>query len=187
MDYLGDMPLEPATRDDPRRDTLYDRAVNAHAAALERLARSYEADPDKRQDLLQEIHLALWRSFRAFDERCSLRTWVFRVGHNVGATHIVKQRRTFAALVDLDAVPDIASDTDVEDAVDRRVMVERLLALVQTLRPLDRQVVLLYLEDNDAMTIGEITGLTPANVATKISRLKKVLGQHTTRGGPHAS
>jgi hypothetical protein len=41
------------------------RALRAHGAALERLARSYEADADKRQDLLREIHLALWRSFRA--------------------------------------------------------------------------------------------------------------------------
>lgn len=177
------MTLDPDTRVSERQETLYESAVVAHGAALERLARSYEADPDKRQDLLQEIHLALWRSLRAFDERCSLRTWVFRVGHNVAATHIVKQRRTFAALVGLDAVPEIASDADVEEAVDRNVMVERLFALVHSLRPLDRQVVLLYLEDNDAATIGEITGLSTGNVATKISRLKKLLGQRVTEGG----
>lgn len=180
------MTLQPATRDSKRQETLYDSAVNAHGAALARLARSYEADADKRQDLLQEIHLALWRSFRRFDDRCSLRTWVFRVGHNVAATHILKQRRTFAALVGLDAVPEIASDADVEDAVDRRVMLARLFALIHHLRPLDRQVVLLYLEDNDAATIGEITGLSTGNVATKINRLKKVLGQRAMSGELHA-
>ena len=181
------MTLDPAKRASERQETLYESAIVAHGAALERLARAYEADPDKRQDLLQEIHLALWRSFRSFDERCSLRTWVFRVGHNVAATHVVKQRRTFAALVALDAIPEIAADPDVEDAVDRRVMLERLYALIHTLRPLDRQVVLLYLEDNDAVTIGEITGLSTGNVATKISRLKKLLGQRVTRGELHAS
>jgi hypothetical protein len=31
--------------------------------ALGRLARAYEADPDKGRDLLPEIHFALWRSF----------------------------------------------------------------------------------------------------------------------------
>jgi RNA polymerase sigma-70 factor (ECF subfamily) len=181
------MTLDPATRASERQEALYDSAVTAHGAALERLARSYEADPDKRQDLLQEIHLALWRSFRAFDERCSLRTWVFRVAHNVAATHIVKQRRTFAALVGLDAIPEIASEANVEEAVDRGVMLERLFTLIRNLRPLDRQVVLLYLEDNDAATIGEITGLSTGNVATKISRLKKLLGQDATRRGLHAS
>ena len=46
---------------------------------LDRLARAYESDPEKRRDLRQEIHFALWRSFATFDNRCSLRTWVYRV------------------------------------------------------------------------------------------------------------
>ena len=44
--------------------------------ALERLATAYEADPEKRRDLVQEIHFAIWRSFAGFDGRCSLRTWL---------------------------------------------------------------------------------------------------------------
>jgi len=109
------------------------------------------------------------------------------VGHNVAATHILKQQRTFAALIGLDAISEVASDIDVEDVVDRRVMLERLFALIQRLRPLDRQVVLLYLEDNDAATISEITGPSAGNVATKISRLKVVLEQGAKRGKLHAT
>src|ERR1700754_4663912 len=86
------------------QELLYDRAVAEHGAALNRVARSYEADADKRDDLLQEIHLALWRSFASFDERCSLRTWVYRVAHNVGASHVVRQRRTSSRLVGLDVL-----------------------------------------------------------------------------------
>ena len=114
MDYLGVMTLDPATRDGERQEQMYAGSVTAHGAALERLAQSYEADPDKRQDLLQEIHLALWRRLRTFDERCSLRSWVFRVGHNVAATHILKQRRTLATLVGLDAIAEVANNIDVE-------------------------------------------------------------------------
>jgi RNA polymerase sigma-70 factor (ECF subfamily) len=61
------------------QDDWYRKAVNEHGAALERLARAYEAGPEDRRDLLQEIHIALWRSFNGFDERCTLRTWVYRV------------------------------------------------------------------------------------------------------------
>ena len=56
-------------------ERLYEEAAATFGAALGRLARAYEADPEKRRDLLQEIHLALWRSFEGFDGRCSLRTW----------------------------------------------------------------------------------------------------------------
>jgi len=71
------------------QDELYARAIDDFGPALERVARSYEADSDKRRDLLQEIHLAMWRSFEHFQRQCSLRTWVYRIAHNVGATRAI--------------------------------------------------------------------------------------------------
>ena len=50
-----------------RQRALYDEAVGEFGNALSRLIRSYERDGDKRDDLRQEIHFALWRSFARFD------------------------------------------------------------------------------------------------------------------------
>ena len=50
----------------PRQDELYREAASSYGEALERLAYGYEADPDRRRDLVQEIHLALWQSFASF-------------------------------------------------------------------------------------------------------------------------
>lgn len=61
-----------------RQAALYEEAVAAHAAALARLARGYEADRELCRDLQQEIHIRLWQSLARFDGRCSLRTWVYR-------------------------------------------------------------------------------------------------------------
>ena len=55
----------PVPRSGP--DELYREAAARFGAALDRLARAWEADPDKRRDLLQDIHLNLWRSFGHFD------------------------------------------------------------------------------------------------------------------------
>jgi RNA polymerase sigma-70 factor (ECF subfamily) len=44
------------------QDDLYRETSAAFGAALDRLVRAYEADPDKRLDLLQDIHIALWRA-----------------------------------------------------------------------------------------------------------------------------
>jgi RNA polymerase sigma-70 factor (ECF subfamily) len=49
------------------QDELYRETAGSYGAAMERLARAYEADPDRRRDLVQDIHVALWRSFAAFD------------------------------------------------------------------------------------------------------------------------
>jgi hypothetical protein len=48
------------------QDDLYREAADSYGASLQRLARAYEADTELRRDLLQDIHLQLWRSFRAF-------------------------------------------------------------------------------------------------------------------------
>jgi len=167
------------------QDDRYREAAAAYGAALERLAHAYEADAEYRRDLLQEIHLALWRSFAGWDARCSLRTWVYRVAHNAATSHAMRQRRlnshVLVSLEELEHVPDPSAP----DA-GRQQALGRLLALVQRLKPLDRQVILSYLEGMDAAAIGEITGLAPGNVATKIHRIKNILSSAFHQGGRHA-
>ena len=145
------------------QDELYQKAAEEYGAALDRLAHAYEANPDRRRDLLQEIHLALWRSFEKFEGRCSLRTWIYRVSHNV-------------------AQPDQDS---VEMSADRQQSLTRLLALIHRLEPVDRQLMLVYLEGVDTESIAEITGLSKANVWTKIHRIKNVLIRQFHAGGAH--
>ena len=153
----------------------YREAADRFGPALERLAWACEADLDMRRDLLQEIHLQLWRSFARFDGRCSLRTWVYRVAHNVAAAHAIRQRRQRSRLVTLEEADEAAAPPF--DAA-RAEALERLAALIRRLKPLDRQIILSYLEDLDAAAIAEITGLSAANVAMKIHRIKKVLKRY---------
>ncbi len=76
-----------------RQEECWRETAHEYGAALERLAWAYEADPDARRDLLQEIHLALWRSFAKFDGHCSLRTWVYRVAHNTAISHAIRRKK----------------------------------------------------------------------------------------------
>jgi RNA polymerase sigma-70 factor (ECF subfamily) len=167
------------------RDARYREFVSALGAAVERLARGYEADEARRQDLVQDIHVAVWRSFAGFDRRCSLRTWVYRVAHNVAVSHVLRARRGGDhRLASLDELEDVADPRGTDQLLERRDALDRLLALVRSLAPSDRQVILLYLEGEDAAGIGDVTGLSAANVATKIHRIKKVLASRF-RGGSH--
>jgi len=170
---------------DALQDDRYREAAAAYGAPLERLARAYEADPEYRRDLLQEIHLALWRSFGDWEARCSLRTWVYRVAHNAATSHAIRRRRMnshmLVSLEELEHVPVPATP----DAGHREAL-DRLLTMVQRLKPLDRQVILSYLEGMDAVAIGEITGLAPGNVATKIHRIKNILTREFHQGVRHA-
>lgn len=155
----------------PDLDELFDEAMHSLGAAIGRLARAYESDPDKRRDLLQEIYLAVWRSFAHFDDRCSQRTWVYRVAHNTAASYVIRQRGS-GTLVCLE---EIADPLRLDIETDRRQSLDRLLAMIGRLKPTDRQVILLYLEGLEAAAIAEISGLSARNVATKVHRIKAVL------------
>jgi RNA polymerase sigma-70 factor (ECF subfamily) len=168
------------------QDDLYQEAADTYGSALDRLARAYEADPETRHDLLQDIHLQLWRSLEYFDGRCSLRTWVYRVAHNVATGHVVRQsriRKTLASIEEIEAVP---SNDQSERAAGQNQALERLSMLIQQLKPVDRQIIISYLEGMDASSTAEITGLSASNVAMKVHRIKNILRRWFHEGGFHA-
>jgi RNA polymerase sigma-70 factor (ECF subfamily) len=167
-------------------DSLYSEAAEQFGPALERLARAYEADADKRRDLLQEIHFQLWRSFRSYDARCSLRTWVYRVAHHTATSYVIGERRRFSKLVSLEELEMLPDKEQGTFNMDEQRNLERLSALIRQLKPLDRQVIVSYLEDMDAASIGEITGLSPGSVAVRIHRIKNILARQFREGVTHA-
>jgi RNA polymerase sigma-70 factor (ECF subfamily) len=162
------------------QDEQYLQAIAEFGPALVRLARAYEQDSDQRRDLLQDVHLALWRSFAGFAGQCSLRTWVYRVAHNTAIS--ARSRRRRARLASLEELADIPAPDDPEDAVGSARVLERLQILIRRLTPPDDQVMLLYLEDQDAASIAEITGLSAGAVATRIHRIKQLLSSRFHQG-----
>ena len=160
-----------------RREELYAAAVREFGRALDRLAAGYEANPDKRHDLRQEIHLQLWRSFGAFDGRCSLKTWTFRVAHNTAVSYVHRERRKNTGFVSLEQIERTAPSTDREPDIDRERALQQLSGFIRQLKPLDRQIMISYLEEMDTASIAEITGLSPANVGMKIHRIRNILAK----------
>ena len=159
-----------------QQDARYLAAARTHGAMIERLARGYEADPELRRDLVQEIHAALWRSFAIFEGQCAEKSWVHRIAHNVGVTHMMTGRRKRKLpLVGLEQIEELPGGDDPEHTTGERALSDRLLAAIHRLQPADRQVMLLYLEDLTAAEIGEVTGLSAPAVAVRIHRLKALL------------
>jgi RNA polymerase sigma-70 factor (ECF subfamily) len=178
--------MEPISTGQLSQDDLYRDAVDQFGSSLERLASAYEADPEKRRDLSQDIHFQLWRSFQRYDARCSLRTWTYRVAHHVAVSYVLRQKRIYSTLVTLEELEMLPDKDQGQLAAEQRINLARLSMLIQRLKPLDRQVIISWLEDMDAVSIGEITGLSPANVAMRIHRIKNILARRFREGGSHA-
>ena len=154
-----------------------ERRLNAlltvHGASLSRLAGSYARGPADRDDLLQEIIVAIWRALPRFRGECSERTFVFRIAHNRAIAHITRRRLPLA---------DEEADIEIEDArpnpeeaLSTEQQGRRLMDAVQSLPVNHRQVVTLMLEGFSYAEIAEVLGITETNVGARLTRARQML------------
>lgn len=160
-----------------RQTDLYTQAGEQFAAALARLARAMERDAEKARDLEQEIHAALWSSFARFEGQCALKTWVYRVAHNVAADHVARAARG-PKRVALEEIADLPSPANPEAETGQSLVLRQVQDLIRQLPFPDSQVMLLWLEGESTSAIAEVTGLAPNAVGVRVHRLKKLLARH---------
>lgn len=152
------------------------RLLHEHDRALRRLAASYERDPGRQQDLVQDIWLAVWQALPRFRGDSSERTFVFRIAHNRAISHIDYSQRRRAEPLQDDA-PFAAPGPDPEHTLSTQQRHERLQAAVLQLPVNLRQVVVLALEGVSHAEIADIVGITENNVAVRLSRARATLAR----------
>ena len=164
---------------DPVREQRFLVLLKANLPALGRLAGSYAGSTGERDDLLQEIALALWQALPRFRGECSERTFLFRIAHNRCINHIVR-RRPMESLQAMELDP--ADDArPIELALGQAQESARLLQAVQRLPLIQRQVIVLALEDMDYQEIASVLGISETNVGVRLNRartsLKRMMGE----------
>ncbi|MFZ2236676.1 MAG: sigma-70 family RNA polymerase sigma factor [Dokdonella sp.] len=151
--------------------------LDEHRKIVFKVANTYCRDADDRADLVQEIAAQLWRAFPGYDPRRSFSTWMYRIALNVAISSLRSQRQRVERFVALDEdLHDIADDNAVDPVAEQQLRM--LHGFIAELAPLDRALLLLYLEDRRQAEIADILGISESNVATKISRLKQRIRNH---------
>jgi RNA polymerase sigma factor (sigma-70 family) len=151
----------------------YERIFEAYGPALVRLTASYEALPHAREDLLQEILLAIWKALPSFRGDCSEKTFAFRVAQNRCLTHVWRRGKSPESEAELPEVPDPQKSPEAL-AIDSRRR-ETLLRAIRSLPVNYRQVITLALEDLTPGEIAAVLGVTENNVAVRLNRARKAL------------
>jgi RNA polymerase sigma-70 factor (ECF subfamily) len=152
----------------------FQELLERHRGIVVKVAGTYAWQPEDRADLAQEIAAQAWRSFPRYDDERSFSTWLYRIALNVAISHVRDNSERGKRDVPLDPkAHDVADDNAVDH--EREQHVQLLHRFIQRQKPLDRALLLLYLEDRNQREIAEILGITETNVATKIGRLKQRL------------
>ena len=134
---------------------------------------SYCSNSENRKDLQQEILLQLWNSFSKFDGRVKLSTWIYRIALNTAISYYRNDSKHRDKKINIDT--SIISFSSFEYVPEQDENITLLYQFIENLNELDKALILLYLDDNKYKDIAEILGISETNVATKISRIKKIL------------
>src|SRR5688500_14733501 len=128
--------------------------LERHRGIVFKVANTYAWQHDDRADLAQEIAAQLWRAFPGYDPVRSFSTWMYRVALNVAISFVRSdsQRQRHAVPLDED-LHDVAADGSDHEAEQH---VRALHRFIRQLEPLNRALLLLYLEDNSHRQIAEI-------------------------------
>src|SRR3984957_9946587 len=157
----------------PKHQDRFQALLDGHKRILYKVCHSYCRNRDDREDLAQEIIVQLWRSFGRFDERYRFSTWMYRIALNVAISfHRRENTRTRYVISDEERLLEAIDETK-----DQPEEIRFLYEFIDGLDPLNKALVLLYLDGNNYQEIAEVLGISESNVATKISRLKSKMKQ----------
>lgn len=149
----------------------YEGVLREHQPLIERVLRAYEADPSVREELAQEVALALWRALPSYRGEAGLRTFVARIAHNVAVGNVRRRVRSPRSEPLSETLPDDRSAQRLEFRSDQ----ERLVSAVRRLPLAYRQVVTLALEDFSAREIGHALDISEGAAAVRLSRARGLL------------
>ena len=160
----------------PALQERFQALVEEHKRILYKICNSYCRNRDDREDLAQEIIIEMWQSFSSFDQRYRFSTWMYRIALNV-AISFYRRENTRSRHV-------LSDEQELLNAIDETAnQSPEMLALnelIERLEPMNKALVLLYLDGNSHLEIADVLGISETNVATKIGRLKDSM-KHESR------
>lgn len=158
----------------------FDQIVGDYGPLISRIAMSYEADPALREDLTQQIFLAVWQALPSFRQDSSLKTFIAKIAQNRAISYVAKQVRQ-PPVAEVTERVESDQPTPEENAIgasQRRALLEatRRLPMPQ------RQVIILLLEGFDYADIGDMLNIAPNALALRLSRAKAALKSMLEQG-----
>lgn len=149
-------------------EQIFSRLVRDNKSTIYTVCYMFSKDKDEVADLFQEVLIRLWRGYASFESRSDVKTWIYRVALNTCISIDRKARRRARNELSMDI--DLFSDRD--RATEQVNILHKRISLLQ---PLDRAIVLLWLENISYDEIGAIVGISAKNVSVRLFRIRQQL------------
>ncbi len=167
--------------DIPEQQQRFADWTRDYSAILHHVVNGFAAG-DERNDLLQEVLLAVWKSISVFRGQAKPTTYLYRVCHNAALLWIRSQKNYRRRIEQFGAFAPNEFASEPDSATDERLA--RLYSAIRQLKPLERSLILLSLDGLSYREMAEVLGISESNVGVKLNRIKTQLTQ-TLKGNEH--
>lgn len=174
LGVLADMVIHFAeslgvTSESRRLEHIFAETIQTHDAMIRRICFGYSANPQDLEDLYQDVLVNIWRGLRSFRSESSIRTWVYRIALNtcVSTLRARSNRPSQSSLEDVILIAD--------ESLEKREAIKDLYECIATLNPIDKAIMMMWLDEYSYDEIADTIGIKRNNVATRLHRAKEKL------------
>lgn len=147
--------------------------IREHQGIIRKLCRGYANNVQDFEDDVQEVYYQLWKSIERFEGKSKLSTWVYRLTLNICLYNLSKRKKRIDHPTDGQMITQLTDEQHEYFKEDRSVKI--LYDSIALLRPIDRTIIMLYLEKKEQSEIAEVVGLSVSNIGVRVNRIKKKL------------
>ena len=152
-------------------ETEFEKLIYDNQGLIIKVCNIYCDNRHDKDDLFQDITINLWKGLDSFKGDSKLSTWIYKVSLN---TAISRFRRKKFNTVDIDQIHDLKTDPP-DHENEQEFQIKALYKAISKLKPVEKAIILLYLEEKSYDEIAGIIGISTKNVSVKLVRIKKKL------------
>lgn len=154
------------------KDKRFLEVLDRHKSVIAKVCCIYSSPSVDFDDLYQETVINLWNGFDKFRGDAKISTWIYRAAIN---TCITWNRRNKKHANNISLEPDMPVTTD--DDSGKLADYKQLQYLISKLNPIEKAIITLWLDEKSYEEIASITGISHANVAVKLHRIKEKMSK----------
>ncbi len=140
--------------------------ADAYKDVIAKVCSVYSSDAAPFADLYQEVMINIWTGIENFRGDAKVSTWIYRLALNTCITWHRRNKRHSLGIP-------IEAGFDVPDTDDgTQAQIKELYRLIGMLDPFDKALVTLRLDEKSYDEISSILGISKANVATRLHRVR---------------
>jgi RNA polymerase sigma factor (sigma-70 family) len=156
----------------PDIQTAFEKHISENETLIYKVCSIYAYTDADRQDLFQEIVIQLWQNYQKFKGDAKFSTWLYRVAINTAITGLRKKKDIITSYEPASLPADIKEENSGAEEEER---LQQLYAAIEKLNPVEKAIVMLYMEDRSYDEMEDILGMSQGNLRVKMNRIKQKL------------